>query len=184
MGWERESFVLWFTGLSGSGKSTLAQALEQTSYFSKRPTEYLDGDELRARLNFQKFDNASRDLYIRSVALMASTLERNGISSIVSLISPFEETRKYARSVCKNFYLVHLSTPLEVCEMRDPKGLYKKARTGGIREFTGLTSPFEPPTHVDLSLDTSRFSISECIAKILTLIKAPERNSRAELQTY
>ncbi len=166
----KQPFVLWLTGLSGAGKSTLAQSMLESGIFSSQPVEYLDGDELRSLLQFQKFDAGSRDLYIRSVALMASKLEANGISSIVTLISPFESTRNFARSLCKNFKLVHLSTSLEVCEFRDPKGLYKKARLGQIAEFTGLSSPYEIPKNPDLRLDTEKLSIEQCVGQICDLV--------------
>jgi adenylylsulfate kinase len=172
-------FVLWLTGLSGSGKSTLAERLLHETMLNQQPIEYLDGDELRTLLNLKKFDAVSRDLYIRSVALMASKLEKNGISSVVSLISPFESTRNFARGICKNFYLVHLSTSLEACEARDPKGLYRRARAGEIPEFTGLSSPYETPLAPDLRIDTAHFSIEDSISKILDLLSG--RATRGDL---
>lgn len=165
-----QSVTLWFTGLSGSGKSSIAKALERKLFDSGRPVYRLDGDNLRFGLNsdlaFSKEDRAEN---IRRVAEVARLFNEAGITVIASFISPYAQDREMARKVIggSQFIEIHLSTPIEVCESRDPHGLYKKARSGGISDFTGIDSPYEAPTAAEITLDTASESIESCVAKIV-----------------
>jgi bifunctional enzyme CysN/CysC len=152
--------TLWLTGLSGSGKSTIASATEARLVASGRPAYVLDGDNLRHGLNAGLgFSGADRDENVRRVAEVAALMADAGVVSVVSLISPFRRGRDQARFIHHRvgvpFYEVWVSTPLEVCRERDPKGLYARARRGEITGFTGIDSPYEPPEHPDLEIPLS-----------------------------
>ncbi len=157
--WRRQGHrggVLWFTGLSGSGKSTLAQALEQALFATGRQAFVLDGDNLRHGLNADLgFSDADRGENIRRVTEVAGLFAEAGMIVISAFISPFRADRIAARQrVGDGFHEIHLSASLEVCESRDPKGLYGKARRGEIADFTGISSPYEEPHSPDLIIDT------------------------------
>ena len=167
---KRQPKVLWLTGLSGAGKTTIANEL--VSRLSKTgPTILLDGDELRKLFPNTGFDKVSRILQAERTAQLAAYLEKAGNIVVVSLISPYQETRDYARSICSNFYEVYVATPLKICEERDPKGLYAKVRAGEIKNFTGVDDPYEEPMHPDVYIQTSDFSVKECANKILNETK-------------
>lgn len=159
--------VIFFTGLSGSGKTTIARAL--IARFRENGIEpvLLDGDEIRQAINQTGFDEHSRKNHNLNVGYMASLLEAKGHFVIVSLISPYEETRDTIRGMCKNFKEVYVSTLLEVCISRDTKGLYAKALNGDIREFTGISSPYFPPRNPEVTIDTDQLSIDESVDNIL-----------------
>ena len=149
--------TVWFTGLSGSGKSSLAVLAEQRLLAAGRPAYVLDGDNLRLGLNADLgFTMADRAENLRRIAHVAATLADAGLVVLVPTISPLAEHREQARAIHDNaglaFREVYLDTPVEVCERRDPKGLYAKARAGEISDFTGIDSPYEVPTHPDLRL--------------------------------
>ncbi|MGZ3697052.1 MAG: adenylyl-sulfate kinase [Bdellovibrionota bacterium] len=165
-----QPFVLWFTGLPGSGKSTLSRQVYEFLRTRNQRVEFLDGDELRRVFPGMGYSREERENHVRRTAHLASVLEKHGISTIASLISPYEESRKFARSLCKNFIEVYLSAPLAECEKRDPKGLFKKARSGEIRGFTGIDAPYEIPQTAELVLDTSKTTISQCVKEILGLL--------------
>lgn len=159
------SCTYWFTGLSGSGKSTIAIQLERELFHRGIPCYRLDGDNLRSGLNGDLgFSLEDRRENIRRVAQVARLFNDAGISAICSLISPLEVDRKMARSIvgAANFFEIHLSTPLAVCEQRDPHGLYMRARKGLIRQFTGIDSPYETPENPEISIDTSVISLAGC----------------------
>lgn len=162
-----EAQVIWLTGLSGAGKSTIAQILAEKLRKNGLRVEELDGDLIRSIFPQIGFDRTSRDQHIRRVGYLASRLEKNGVFVIASLISPYQESRDFARSLCKNFIEVHISTPLEECEKRDPKGLYLKARRGEIQNMTGLTDPYEEPTRPELRIDTLNQTPDQCAEIIL-----------------
>lgn len=162
----RKPFVLWLTGLSGSGKTTIAQKLHEHFQAKGIPSECLDGDEMRARFP-AGFTKEEREAHIGRVAYIASLLEKHSVVVIVSLISPYIESRLKARKMCSNFIEVHVSTPLVVCEKRDVKGLYKKARAGEITSFTGIDDIYEPPHLPEITLDTSSISASESAAMVM-----------------
>jgi adenylylsulfate kinase len=159
--------VVWFTGLSGSGKTTIARQVCRKLEQVGLPVEYLDGDAIRSVFPNTGFSRVDRDAHIRRVAFMASRLEHHGIAVVVSLVSPYLASRAFARNVCRNFVEVHVSTPLAVCEARDVKGLYAKARRGEIRNFTGLDDPYEPPEKPELELDTSTMSLEEATSLVM-----------------
>jgi adenylylsulfate kinase len=163
--------VIWFTGLSGSGKSTIAVALEERLRGMGVALERLDGDTVRDIFPSTGFDRASRIEHCRRIGYVAGLLEKHGIMVVCSFISPYKETRDAARAFCKDFVEVHVSTPLEECERRDVKGLYKKARTGEIGQFTGISDPYEPPENPALELDTTGISVDEAVERVLLFLK-------------
>ena len=164
-------FVLWFTGLSGSGKSTIADRVHRGLQAHGIKVERLDGDEIRAVFPDTGFDRAGRMAHIARVGYLASVLERNGVCTIVSLISPYREARDNVRKRCGRYIEVYVSTPLEVCEARDVKGLYSRARQGEIRGFTGIDDPYEEPERPELVIDTSRQNVGESVAAVMRHIE-------------
>lgn len=169
--------LVWFTGLSGSGKSTLAIALEEALYRQKYMTTILDGDNVRNGINSNLgFSPQDRIENIRRIAEIAKLFVHNGIVTIAAFISPTEEIRSIPRNILgEDFVEIFVDTPLEVCEQRDVKGLYAKARRGEIKEFTGISSLFEKPINPELTLDTSKIDISECTENIMDLLIAKIR---------
>ncbi len=167
----RHPFVLWFTGLSGSGKSTIADRVFEALENRGIKVERLDGDEIRAAFPATGFGKEERLAHIARVGYLASVLERNGICSIVSLISPYREARDKVRERCQRFIEVHVATPLAVCESRDVKGLYAKSRRGEIKEFTGLDDPYEAPHNPELVIETSNQTVAESADAAMELIE-------------
>jgi bifunctional enzyme CysN/CysC len=162
--------VIWFTGLSGSGKSTIANALERRLNDLGRHTMLLDGDNIRHGIHRDLgFTEADRIENIRRIGEVAKLMADAGLMVITAFISPFRAERDMVRSLLAKgeFVEIHVSTPLAVCEQRDPKGLYRKARGGEIPNFTGVNSPYEQPEHTELQLDTSTASIDECVERVL-----------------
>lgn len=164
-------FVLWFTGLPGSGKTTVSERLVAELRKLGVPVEHLDGDSIRKVFPATGFSREDREAHIKRVGFLASKLERNGVFVVTSLISPYEESRRFVRGLCQNFLEIYLSTPLDECERRDPKGLYKKAREGSIRNFTGVDDPYEAPAAPDLTFDTRAVSADEAVKRILERVK-------------
>lgn len=165
--------VIWFTGLSGSGKSTIANALEQELHAQGKRTYILDGDNVRQGLNKDLgFTDADRVENIRRVAEVAKLMMDAGLVVMTAFISPFRAERAMARQLIgeDNFIEVFVDTPLEVCEQRDPKGLYKKARSGLLPNMTGISSPYEIPEQPTLRLDTSHFEIGTIVQQVLELL--------------
>lgn len=158
--------VIWITGLSSSGKTTLANALH-SKIVNKNKCVILDGDEVRKAFELNKFDKDSRILHNLNVGRIASLLEAQGFTVIVSLISPYKEVRDKCRTLAKKFVEVYLNTPVEICESRDTKGLYAKARNGEIQDFTGVNSPYETPDNPELTFDTSGNDLYERVTAIL-----------------
>ncbi len=161
--------VIWLTGLSGAGKTTIAHHLKLALEFDRYQVCILDGDELRNGLNRDLgFSNSDRSENIRRTVEVAKIIKDTGLVVIVALISPFTSDRQYARSKIgkQDFIEIYVSTPLEVCESRDPKELYKKARKGLITDMTGLESIYEIPENPELEIDTSKITILENISKI------------------
>lgn len=165
-------FVLWFTGLSGSGKSTIAEsvgaALEKSGYAVAR----LDGDMVRSILPNTGFSRSERNEHIKRVGYLASVLEKNGVIVIASFVSPYAESRNFVRKLCSQFIEVFVDTPLEECERRDVKGLYKKARAGEITSFTGIDDPYEPPASPEIVIHTRCNTIEESSATVLSYIRS------------
>lgn len=166
--------VIWLTGLSGSGKSTIANELEKKLFLDGYKTYLLDGDNIRHGLNNDLgFDGSSRKENIRRVAEVAKLFTDAGIIAICAFISPLEEDRLLARDIIgEEFIEVFINTPLDVCEKRDIKGLYKKARNGEIENFTGITSIYEIPLNPEVVVDTNIYSIDESVLMILNFIEA------------
>jgi adenylylsulfate kinase len=166
--------VVWFTGLSGAGKTTLAHALEESLHSMGIHTAILDGDSLRQGLNSDLgFSPQDRAISIERTAQVCKLMVDAGLVVIASLISPLAQSRNKARNLFKTgqFFEVYLSAPLEVCEQRDPKGLYARARRGEIVQFTGLGAAYEPPEHPSLELQTHQLSIPECVAQLLNMLE-------------
>jgi adenylylsulfate kinase len=165
--------TIWLTGLSGAGKSTLAQALQQALQSVGRQAIVLDGDEIRRGLcRDLGFSPADRSENIRRVAEVAQLLNRSGCIAITALISPLAQDRENARAIigAQAMHEVFVSTPLAVCEARDPKGLYERARRGALAGFTGVGAPYDRPTAPALALDTSLLTLEDCVARILPLL--------------
>ncbi len=170
----RRGFTLFLTGLSGAGKSTLSEQVAQviqTQY--QRPATILDGDIVREMLSSGlTFSRADRELNLRRIGYVASEVTRHGGICICAAIAPFRSARAEVRariSQLGGFYEIYIATPLAVCESRDPKGLYKKARRGEIKGFTGVDDPFEIPEDPELSIDTSKLALEDSVKKILAL---------------
>lgn len=167
---KQKAVVLWMVGLSGSGKSTLAKAVEQSLHEEGCITQLLDGDNLRTGINNNLgFSDADRNENIRRAAETAKLFLNCGIITICSFISPTEEIRALAKSIIgeADFFEVYVECPIEECEKRDVKGLYKKARAGEIKNFTGLDAPFEAPTTPSILVNTALEDMQTCKQKIL-----------------
>jgi adenylyl-sulfate kinase len=170
----QKAITIWMTGLSAAGKSTLAFALEQRLLGNGRACYVLDGDNVRHGLNRDLgFSAKDRSENIRRIAEVARLMNDAGLIVITAFISPFRADRALAREIigAKNFREVHVSTPIGVCEQRDPKKLYQRARRGEVSDFTGISSPYEAPEHPDLALDTSTSSVEEALDKLVKLIE-------------
>ena len=165
--------TIWFTGLSGSGKSTLTNELEKRLVAMGKHTMLLDGDNVRMGLNKNLgFREADRIENIRRIAEVSKLMNDAGLIVLTSFISPFEQDRQNAREIIGDAFMeVYVSTPIEECERRDVKGLYKMAREGKLDHFTGVTSPYEVPKHPDAVIDTEKYSIEECVDQVLEQLK-------------
>ena len=170
----QKPLTLWFTGLSGSGKSTLANELEKALSVSNKFTMLLDGDNVRMGLNQNLgFEEADRIENIRRVAEVSKLMNDAGLIVLTAFISPYRSDRERARKIIgeDSFIEIYVSTPLEECEKRDVKGLYKKAREGKIPNFTGISSPYEPPMNPEIVIDTSKCTLQEAVERILKKIE-------------
>jgi adenylyl-sulfate kinase len=168
-----KAVTIWFTGLSGSGKSSGAKALERELFEGGQMIYRLDGDNLRFGLNRDLgFSKEHRRENIRRAAEVARLMNEAGVSVVCSFISPFAADRESAREIVgpENFVEVYFSTALAVCEERDPHGLYSKARSGEIKEFTGVTSPYEIPANPQVVVDGGQLAIEECVQKIVKFL--------------
>jgi len=165
--------LIWFTGLSGSGKTTMAKALLEKLKSEGHSAMILDGDEIRDIFKNTGFDKEARIRHNQDVGKMAVYLQSLGIIPIVSLISPYAEARDYVRSITKDFTEIYVNTSIEVCEQRDVKGLYKKVRSGEIKDFTGIhaSAPYEAPKSPEITIDTEVLGVDDCVNHILKYIK-------------
>jgi adenylylsulfate kinase len=167
--------VIWFTGLSGSGKSTLALEVESKLYQRGHLTYVLDGDNVRHGLNKNLgFSPEDREENIRRIGEVAKLFADAGVIGMTAFISPYRADRDNARDLLDEgrFVEVFVDCPLEVCEARDTKGLYEKARAGEIKEFTGISAPYEAPPHPELTVNTSDQSLEECTANVIALLES------------
>ncbi|MAH80163.1 MAG: adenylyl-sulfate kinase [Rickettsiales bacterium] len=166
--------IIWFTGLSGSGKSTLSHGLEQKLLESGLVAYVLDGDNVRQGLNKDlDFSDKGREENIRRISEVAKLMLDAGLIVISAFISPFEKDREFCRSIVADdeFVEVYLNCSLEECERRDVKGLYKRARAGEIKKFTGIDSPYEVPDHAELNINTKELSVEDSLAQILDYLR-------------
>jgi len=168
----KQGVTIFFTGLSGSGKSTIANVLV-TKFLETggRPVTLLDGDHVRKHLSSELgFSKEHRDINIRRIGYVASEITKNGGIAICAPIAPYDATRKAVRSMIESgggFILVHIATPVETCELRDRKGLYAKARAGILKEFTGISDPYEEPTDAEVVINTAELSPEEAAQEII-----------------
>jgi bifunctional enzyme CysN/CysC len=179
-----EGGILWFTGLSGAGKSTLAMELERALFINGYQVYVLDGDNIRQGLSADLgFSPEDRVENIRRVGEVASLFAEAGVIAITAFISPYRADREGVRAVhAQHFHEIFINAPLDVCEARDVKGLYSRARRGEIKEFTGISAPYEPPVAADLVIPTHLWPVDRCIAELMTFInqrlsrpRAPQR---------
>ena len=175
---DHKGFTLWMTGLSGSGKSTITEVLIDEFEDRDIPLEVLDGDVVRENLSKGLgFSKEDRDINISRIAFVADLLSRNGVPVITAAISPYRETRDHARQIHEGnstFVEVFVATSLEDCEARDTKGLYAKARSGEIKEFTGISDPYEEPLDPELRIETAGKTPEESAAQVLEYLEAQE----------
>jgi len=165
---KQKGITLWFTGLSGSGKTTIALALEKRLKEMGARVERLDGDLVREHLTRDLgFSRADRDENIRRVSYVAALLTRNDVITLCCFVSPYRQARAEARELIGSFAEIYVNAPLEVCEGRDVKGLYRKARAGEIPEFTGVSDPYETPEDPELELRTDLLTADKCVDKIV-----------------
>ncbi|NJN85587.1 MAG: adenylyl-sulfate kinase [Leptolyngbyaceae cyanobacterium SL_7_1] len=164
--------TVWFTGLSGAGKTTIRMVIEQELRARGLKVEVLDGDIVRQNLTKGLgFSKADRDENIRRIGFVAHLLSRNGVIVLVSAISPYRNIRDEVRQKIQDFVEVYVNAPLSVCEARDVKGLYKKARAGEIKQFTGIDDPYEPPINPEVECHTDQESPEESAMKVLDYLE-------------
>lgn len=167
-----KGFTVWFTGLPCSGKTTVSKIVEQEIRASGRNVEVLDGDVVRTNLSKGLgFSKEDRDINIKRIAFVCKLLTRNGAANIAAAISPYREIRDYARKEIGNFVEVFVRCPVEICEERDVKGMFKKARAGEIKGFTGIDDPYEEPLNPEVIVDTDKETPEESAAKILARLR-------------
>ena len=169
-----KGMVIWFTGLSGSGKSTLANAVNEVLHFDGLSTYVLDGDNIRHGLcKDLGFSNEDREENIRRIGEVANLFMNAGIITITAFVSPFLSDRNKVRKIIgsKDFIEVYCAADIDVCESRDTKGLYKKARLGEIQEFTGISSPYEAPANPEIVVDTGSLSLNDSVEKVINYLR-------------
>lgn len=169
---DRRGVTLWFTGLSGAGKTTISRAVDEELRARGCNVEILDGDIVRQNLTKGLgFSKEDRDENIRRIGFVSQLLTRNGVIVLVSAISPYRAIREEVRQRIGNFVEVFVNAPLAVCEERDVKGLYQRARAGEIKKFTGIDDPYEPPLNPEVECQTNLETLDESVAKVLTKLE-------------
>jgi adenylyl-sulfate kinase len=169
---EHKGFTVWFTGLSGAGKSTLANLLEKELRTRDMKVEVLDGDVVRTHLSKGLgFSKEDRDTNIRRIGWVCQVLSRNGVVAIAAAISPYREIRDEIRANVKDFVEVYVEAPISVLAERDVKGLYKKALAGELKNFTGVSDPYEAPEHAEVVCHSGSETVAESLAKILDVLR-------------
>lgn len=167
-----KGFILWFTGLSGAGKTTISKLVEKELKARERQVEILDGDVVRTNLSKGlTFSKEDRDINILRIGFVANLLSRNGVITITAAISPYKEVRNKLREIYENFIEVYIKASLEVCEERDVKGLYAKARAGEIKKFTGIDDPYEEPDNPEITCYTDKETVEESVAKVISSLE-------------
>ncbi len=180
----KEGIVVWLTGLSGAGKSSIASAAAESLAQLGVRTEVLDGDLLRQSLSKDLgFSKADRDEHVARVGFVATVLSRFGAVVFVALVSPYEEARNTLRRRIPSFIEVYVNAPLQICEQRDVKGLYRRARSGEVAAFTGVSDPYEPPTSPDVECRTGEESLTISVEKVLAAVHARMENFRQPVAT-
>jgi len=167
---KQKGVILWFTGLSGSGKSTIANEVAYQLYKKGNFSYVLDGDNIRYGLNKDLgFNPTDRDENIRRISEVAHLFSEAGIIAITAFISPYQNLRDFCRNLQEKerFFEIYCKASMGTCEKRDPKGLYKKARAGEIKEFTGIDAPYEKPENPEIILDTDRYNVEECAEQVI-----------------
>ncbi|WP_258551508.1 adenylyl-sulfate kinase [Nostoc sp. ATCC 53789] len=176
--------ILWLTGLSGAGKTTIAHGIAQELLMRNYLIEVLDGDVVRthlcAGLGFSKQD---RDTNVRRMGFVAELLSRNGVIAIVAAISPYREVREQLKKTSTNFVEVYVQAPLAVCEFRDVKGLYAKAKAGQITHFTGISDPYEEPLNPEIICQTDKFTVEQSVNQVLDYLERQNLIRALELVT-
>ncbi len=163
-----QGFVVWLTGLPGAGKTTIARELEPKLRRMEWPVEVLDGDELRQNLSRGLgFSREDRETHLKRAAYVAKLLSRNGVAVIAAFISPYRNVREYARKETTNFVEVYVKCSVQTCTKRDPKGLYKKASAGEIKDLTGPQDVYEEPPNPDLTVNTEKLNLAESVDTII-----------------
>jgi adenylylsulfate kinase len=171
---KHKSCLIWFTGLSGSGKSTVANEIEKALFTKGYKTYTLDGDNIRLGLNKDLgFTDLDRNENLRRIAEVAKLMVDAGLLTLAAFVSPFQKDREKIKEIvgADNFIEIFVDCPLEICEQRDVKGLYKKARNGEIKNFTGIDSPYEKPIQPDFTINTDKEDLSVSVSKILDFLK-------------
>lgn len=163
--------VLWFTGLSGSGKSTISEKVYAKLKEQGYEVEHLDGDAVREVFPTTGFSKKERDDHVKRVGFIANLLQKHGVFVVASFISPYQDARDFVRDMCQDFTEIHISTPLKVCEERDVKGLYEKARKGEIDNFTGISDPYEEPEDPELRIDTTDITPEEGVQRVFEYLQ-------------
>ena len=167
-----KGFTIWLTGLSGSGKTTISKVLIEEMKKRGRTAEVLDGDVVRTNLSKGLgFSKEDRDINIRRIGFVAHLLTRNGVAVICAAISPYKAIRDENRTLIGSFIEVYVKASVEICAQRDTKGLYKKAFAGEIKEFTGVSDPYEPPVKPEVVCDTEKESVEQSAGKIITYLE-------------
>lgn len=168
-----QSGVIWFTGLPASGKTTLAAWVADKLRQQGRPVEQLDGDIVRDVLADHGFTRDDRNAHVRRMGFLASRLEHHGVTVLASFVSPHETSRRFVRELCQHYLEVYVATPLRICELRDRKGLYARARRGEILGFTGIDAPYEVPAAADVTIDLECLTVEDAGRQVmLALAKA------------
>ena len=163
--------VIWLTGRPCSGKTTIAKEVTQKLAHLGYAVEHLDGDSVRNYFPETAFTEEARNAHIRRMGFLAKKLSEQGVFVVASFVSPYQEGREEVRKLCSRFFEIYVSTPLETCEKRDVKGHYAKARRNELENFTGISAPYQIPTHPELILNTDEIEIEACVKRILTLIQ-------------
>ncbi|MDJ0553594.1 MAG: adenylyl-sulfate kinase [Microcoleaceae cyanobacterium MO_207.B10] len=167
-----KGLILWFTGLSGAGKTTISRIVAEKLKSRGCKVEILDGDIVRENLSKGlTFSKEDRDINVKRIGFVAHLLSRNGVVAITAAISPYKEIRNSIREMDENFIEVYIKAPLEVCEKRDVKGLYAKARAGEIKQFTGIDDPYEAPDNPEITCNTDQETIEESVGKIISSLE-------------